>query len=72
MCNLAVVVFNKDIPVAVLAMSLDAAVRTCIVQAIHVTPAMRGPMQLSVLVSCYGRVADTQALAEPSYTREKR
>lgn len=46
MCNLLVWVHEAQEPVGLLAMSLDAAARSCSVQAIHVAPRLRGPLQL--------------------------
>ena len=47
MCNLCVCVLGEEGAVGILAVSVQPSARAAIVQAIHVTPSMRGPLQLS-------------------------
>ena len=46
MCNISIGIDFLGEPVGVLALSLDKSARACMVQAIHVAPRLRGPMQL--------------------------
>lgn len=46
-CNVVVSVRVQGEPAGLLAMHLENAVRTCVVQAIHVMPSFRGPWQFS-------------------------
>ena len=45
-CNISIGIHCLGEPVCMLAMSLDSSARACMVQAIHVVPKQRGPMQL--------------------------
>ena len=52
---------GEGLVLGVLAMSLDQACRQCIVQTIHVSPAMRGPLQLPKRMWQYALHAVTEA-----------
>lgn len=69
LCNVVVSVRVQDAPAGVLAMHLDDAVRTCVVQAIHVIPIFRGPCQFPRHMWEHARTWVTekaQARAKPS------
>ena len=67
LCNVVVSVRVQDEPAGLLAMHLDDAVRTCVVQAIHVMPSFSGPWQFPRHMWEHARIWVTEkARAKPS------